>query len=102
MGPAPSNTKRLTFEVRGKVQGVFFRKHTVDKARELGVVGWCANSARGTVQGEAEGPADAIAQLRTWLETEGSPASRVEGVDASTTHVASLSYASFERRPNVP
>lgn len=32
----------------------------------------------GTVVGEAQGPADKLAALRTWLEEEGSPGSRVD------------------------
>lgn len=30
----------ISFEVHGRVQGVFFRKHTQKKAKELGLVGW--------------------------------------------------------------
>ena len=32
----------------------------------------------GTVVGEAQGPADKLAVLRTWLEKEGSPKSKIE------------------------
>ena len=42
------------FEVYGKVQGVFFRKSTKQKADELGIWGWVRNTARGTVEGEFE------------------------------------------------
>lgn len=95
---------RLTFEVHGKVQGVYFRNHTVEKARALGLSGFVANAARGTVIGEAEGAAAAVAALRQWLEHEGSPASRVDRVDATTSEVPAgeRRYATFERRPNVP
>lgn len=44
----------IEFEVFGRVQGVFFRKHTKAKAEELGLTGWCRNTPRGTVQGEFE------------------------------------------------
>lgn len=94
-------SKRLTFEVHGKVQGVFFRKHTVEKARDLGLTGWVANSLRGTVVGEAEGAGAAVDALTSWLRDTGSPASRVERVDAATAPAAGA-FASFERRPNVP
>lgn len=106
MGTHPPATKRLEFEVTGKVQGVFFRKHTVDKARALGLKGWVANSARGTVVGVAEGGGESVDALRSWLEHEGSPASKVERVDATVTDggaaTATGGFASFERRPNVP
>jgi acylphosphatase len=97
-------SRALQFEVHGKVQGVFFRKHTVEKARELGLVGWCANSARGSVVGEAVGSAEGVAALRAWFEAEGSPASRVERVEATETErpASAGQYATFERRPNVP
>mmetsp|Transcript_8123 Transcript_8123/g.18287 ORF Transcript_8123/g.18287 Transcript_8123/m.18287 type:complete len:119 (-) Transcript_8123:191-547(-) len=42
------------FEVSGRVQGVFFRKHTKAKAEELGLTGWCRNTPHGTVEGEYE------------------------------------------------
>ena len=36
---------RCSFEVFGKVQGVFFRKYTKQQAQALGVTGWCRNTA---------------------------------------------------------
>lgn len=39
------------FEVYGRVQGVFFRACTVEKANTLGVVGWVMNTHYGTVKG---------------------------------------------------
>jgi len=44
------------FEVFGKVQGVFFRKHTQRRAQELGLAGWVANTAAKTVVGEVSPP----------------------------------------------
>ena len=37
----------VSFEVFGKVQGVYFRKHTQAKARELGLTGWVQNTRTG-------------------------------------------------------
>lgn len=51
--------RAFTFEIKGKVQGVFFRKHTKAKADELGVCGWVRNTKRGTVEGAAEAPTEA-------------------------------------------
>lgn len=39
---------------------MWFRKYTQDKAKELGVVGWCRNTESGTVKGEAQGPEGAV------------------------------------------
>jgi len=69
--------QRLRFEVFGKVQRVFFRKFTAEKATTLGLRGWCKNQPHGTVVGEAVGPPDAIAQFQHWLRHEGSPQSQI-------------------------
>lgn len=42
----------VDFEVFGKVQKVFFRKHTKNKADELGLVGWVKNTKQDTVIGQ--------------------------------------------------
>ena len=91
------------FEVHGRVQGVFFRAHTVDRARSLGLVGWCANTARRTVVGEVQGPAESIAEMKHWLGRVGSPASTIERLDVSNEReLAALEFSSMERRPNMP
>ena len=43
-----------------QVQGVNFRAYTKAQAKSLGVVGWCANTSRGTVVGEIQGDSDAV------------------------------------------
>lgn len=48
--------RRIEVTVRGRVQGVGFRVHAVDAARELGIVGWVANAPGGEVRCVAEGP----------------------------------------------
>ena len=75
---SPPRPSGFSYEVFGKVQGVFFRKHTQRKASELGLAGWCLNSDRNTVQGEACGNAEAIAAFSTWLSTVGSPKSKIK------------------------
>ncbi|KAI8905720.1 acylphosphatase-1-like protein [Powellomyces hirtus] len=72
----------LTFEVFGKVQGVFFRKHVVDSAVSAGVVGWVRNSHSGTVQGLGQGERSAIEKFKVSLQ-QGSPSSRVDRVESS-------------------
>lgn len=72
--------------VRGKVQGVFFRDATVEKARELGVLGWVRNEDDGTVGVHAEGPAAAVEELVAFLEA-GPPAAEVEAVEVEPTKV---------------
>ncbi len=52
----------IRFEVFGKVQGVWFRKHTAAEARRLGLVGWVRN-VQEHVQGVAQGEEDHVRQL---------------------------------------
>lgn len=61
----PTTAIRAT--VGGQVQGVGFRDATVRRARELGVLGWVRNGEDGTVQVHAEGLADAVQQLTSFL-----------------------------------
>ncbi|XP_017141491.1 acylphosphatase-2 [Drosophila miranda] len=66
------------FEVFGRVQGVFFRKHTERQANSLGVRGWCMNTREGTVKGQLEAPLPQLNEMKHWLETKGSPSSSIE------------------------
>jgi len=47
--------KHLNITISGRVQGVWFRKHTETKAIELGVHGFVANKENGNVYVEVEG-----------------------------------------------
>lgn len=53
--------------VHGKVQGVFFRDSTRQKAQELGITGFVQNEADGTVYLEAEGPESAVQEFENWV-----------------------------------
>jgi len=68
----------MKYEVFGKVQGVYFRKHTKETADNLGIVGWVTNTERGTVVGEAVGDDSNIKKLSQWLKNKGSPKSRID------------------------
>ncbi|KAF8068196.1 ACYP1 [Scenedesmus sp. PABB004] len=90
------------FEVSGRVQGVYFRNHTVDRARALHLVGWVANTRRGTVVGECQGSPPDLAAMREWLATEGSPMSHIDSCSITDERrVAALEHDSFERRPTI-
>ncbi|XP_051502271.1 acylphosphatase-1-like isoform X1 [Myxocyprinus asiaticus] len=67
----------VDYEVYGRVQGVFFRKYTQSEGKKLGVVGWVQNTDAGTVQGQLQGPASKVQQMQQWLQTTGSPQSRI-------------------------
>ena len=65
--------------VKGRVQGVFFRASTQDKAMELGLKGFARNLPDGSVEVLACGSSDKIAALEDWL-WQGSPMSEVSEV----------------------
>jgi len=69
-------TKRI--KVIGKVQGVFFRKSTYDKAKELGLVGWVKNDEDGSVLAEIEGDREGVQALEAWMK-EGPEGAIVDG-----------------------
>ena len=70
---------RLDVTVIGRVQGVGFRYFALREAMGLGLDGWVANTADGSVRCVAEGPR---ARLETLLERlrEGPPSAIVERV----------------------
>lgn len=53
--------------VRGVVQGVGFRHATVRRAHELGITGWVANLADGSVEAMVQGPAEQIDRMLEWM-----------------------------------
>ena len=75
---APRTLRRFTFEVFGKVQNVFMRKHTKLAADHLGIRGYIVNTEEMTVRGEACGTEDSMGKFKVWLSTKGSPKSRIE------------------------
>ncbi|KAI3427028.1 hypothetical protein D9Q98_006970 [Chlorella vulgaris] len=92
-------SKAVDFEVHGRVQGVWFRAHTVDKAKALGVVGFVMNTPQGTVKGEAQGEEAAVDQMKEWLATTGSPHSKIERCEFSNERaLAALEYRDFSTR----
>lgn len=75
-------TERHTFQVHGRVQGVFFRQSALTEALRLGLTGYARNNTDGTVTIEAEGPAAALQALAAWCQ-HGPPLARVDKVEVS-------------------
>jgi acylphosphatase len=65
--------------VQGRVQGVWYRAGTAERARALGVRGHARNLDDGTVEVLAVGPGAAVDALIAWL-WEGPPLAQVTGV----------------------
>ena len=75
--------------VSGRVQGVFYRATCVRKAQELGITGFARNLADGRVEVLACGEPAVVAAFEKWL-WEGSPASKVTGVDSADVDPGSV------------
>jgi acylphosphatase len=71
---------RKRLRITGRVQGVAFRASTVTTARVLGLTGWVANRADGSVEAVAEGNEAGIAVFICWCH-HGPPAARVDRVE---------------------
>jgi acylphosphatase len=75
-----ADTVRRRVIVRGRVQGVWFRDSTRERAHAHGVAGWVRNRPDGAVEAVLEGPADAVRQVLRFCET-GPPRAQVEHVE---------------------
>ncbi|MFO7966767.1 MAG: acylphosphatase [Archaeoglobaceae archaeon] len=73
---------RIHVYISGRVQGVFFRDSTREKARELGVNGWVRNMRDGRVEAVFEGDEDKVGKMVEWCH-EGPGSARVDQVQIS-------------------
>ena len=84
-------------KVIGKVQGVWFRKYTFDKANEMQLKGFVQNETDGSVYIEVEDDeVEKIKRFITWLHT-GSPMSKVTKVVSELSETI-VGFDSFEIR----
>ncbi|HEY6162612.1 MAG TPA: acylphosphatase [Bacteroidia bacterium] len=58
--------KHYNITVTGKVQGVYYRQSTKEKAKELGLYGFVRNETNGDVYMEAEGVVEKLEELVQW------------------------------------
>ena len=77
-----SDPVRLEATARGRVQGVGFRYFVLRRGRELGLTGWVANEADGSVRCVAEGPRSDLEALLESIE-RGPAGALVERVSAT-------------------
>jgi acylphosphatase len=88
-------TKAYAIIVSGRVQGVFYRASTHQKASELGLKGFVRNEPNGDVYIEAEGDEQVVQNLISWCK-QGPPRARVDHVDVKEIPVKG--YDAFEVR----
>ena len=59
---------RVHIFVTGKVQGVYYRQNTAQKAQELGIRGWVRNLSDGRVESVMEGEEVNIGKILDWCK----------------------------------
>ncbi len=65
--------------ISGRVQGVWFRQSTKEKAAGLGVTGWCRNCPDGSVEAVFQGKKEVVQDIIDWCH-EGPKMARVDRV----------------------
>ena len=81
--------------VYGKVQGVWFRAGSKEKAGELGIFGWVKNRPEGTVEIHAEGEKSQLEKFMAWCH-KGTPAANVISLEINPNPLQNLT--SFDIR----
>jgi acylphosphatase len=93
---SPEAARRV--RIRGRVQGVWFRASTAERAGQLGLCGRAENSPDGSVLVHAAGPPEALARLIEWLH-RGPPMARVDAVEVEVMEPAAFDWPpGFEQR----
>lgn len=77
--------------MQGRVQGVYFRASTAERARALALCGHVRNEPDGSVLVHAAGDAGALDQLIEWLHT-GPPMARVTTVSVEAIDPATMDW----------
>ena len=72
--------KNVHVIVKGRVQGVWFRANTKQKAEQLGVSGWIRNTQDGCVEAIFEGEEKCVNEMIDWCN-RGPPLAKVNNVE---------------------
>ena len=72
--------KHYKIQVRGVVQGVFYRASARKMAETLGIAGWCRNERDGSVLIHVEGDMEKLQTFVQWCK-EGPEMARVTGME---------------------
>lgn len=67
--------KRVHVQIRGRVQGVFFRAEACSRAESLGLAGWVRNASDGSVEALFEGEPGRVDSMVDWCRRGPSGAS---------------------------
>jgi acylphosphatase len=88
--------RRVKIQVSGRVQGVYFRMFTQNKAKQFGIKGCARNLSDGRVEIIAEADHGNIEKLIKWCH-KGPVTARVDLVEI-TEHESDEIFTSFEIR----
>ena len=88
--------KHIHIRVSGKVQGVFFRASTKEKADELGIYGFVRNEPNGDVYIEAEGVDMILDEFIAWCSV-GPTRAMVEKIETASGEVMGFSRFDIRR-----
>lgn len=87
---------RLHVFISGKVQGVFFRFHTMGRARSLGLKGWIRNLPDERVEAVFEGEKNKVEEMIGWCR-KGPPSAEVSDLEVIEER-PTKEFRSFEVR----
>ena len=88
-------TEAIQIIVYGRVQGVWFRAGSKERAGELGIFGWVKNMPEGTVEIHAEGEKSQLENFIAWCH-KGTAAANVISLDINP--ISLKNFTSFEIR----
>ena len=87
----------ITILVKGKVQGVYYRQSTREKAEQLGITGTVKNLADKSVEIRATGTEEQLKLLEEWCR-QGPPGAIVSEVITTTLPPTKYDGFKIERR----
>ena len=80
--------------ISGRVQGVFFRANTKQKAEQLGITGWVRNTSDGKVEAIFEGDENSVKEMISWCR-HGPSLARVDNINIKENKATS-EYTDFK------
>ncbi len=86
----------ISIIVSGKVQGVFYRQATREKASALGITGYVQNRADDTVHIMATGTKEQLDELTAWCR-QGPPRANVNGIQITMEELRVFDSFSIRR-----
>ena len=72
--------KNVHVIISGRVQGVWFRANTRQKAEQLGITGWVRNTKEGNVEAIFEGEENQVNEMIQWCY-RGPPLAKIKKVE---------------------